>query len=234
MFLSPRRDSCDHYYENGSQQAPTKNRRSRLWYSLLIFLCMIGGLTAYFVLTGWQSSVSAATLITINITAEVADIDDPDNMLGGAVEVGDTIKGSYTYDSTTPDSNPSSTVGDYNHSRSPNGIKLNVGEFLFRTAPNNVVFVVEIVNDHGDPASDNYLLRSYNNISDGPPVTHISWQLDDPTSTALSSTDLPTVPPVLTDWQSIFGLTIEGEDPEAGSGYFIRAHVTSATKRGRE
>ena len=139
-----------------NQPAPTKNRRSRLWYSLLIFLCMIGGLTAYFVLTGWQSSANAATLITINITAEVADINDPGNVLDGAVEVGDTIKGSYTYDSTTPDSNEASTVGDYQHSDPPNGIKLNVGEVLFRTDPSNVDFLVEIVNDHGDPASDNY------------------------------------------------------------------------------
>ena len=217
-----------------NQPAPTKNRRSRLWYSLLIFLCMIGGLTAYFVLTGWQSSANAATLITINITAEVADINDPGNILDGAVEVGDTIKGSYTYDSTTPDSNEASTVGDYQHSDPPNGIKLNVGEVLFRTDPSNVDFLVEIVNDHGDPASDNYLLRSHNNISNGPPVTHIAWQLDDPTLAALSSDDLPTVPPVLTDWQSVFGLTIEGEDFESGSSYLIRSHVTSATKRGGE
>lgn len=115
-------------------------------------------------------------------------------------------------------------MGDYQHSTHPFGITLNVGGFVFRTDPNNVNFLVEIVNDHGNPASDNYLLRSYNNIFDvgSSSVTHISWQLDDPTLTALSSQALPTVPPVLADWQSVVGLTIVSGE------FFIRSHVTSA------
>jgi hypothetical protein len=173
------------------------------------------------------------SVITINITAQVETVDDPDNILGGAINVGDTITGTYTYDPTTADSNAAPTVGDYDHTSSPFGITVNAGGFVFRTDPSNVEFLIEIVNDHGTPtATDNYLLRSYNNLplQNGVIVEHISWQLDDPTCTALSSDALPTIPPVLTDWQSFFGLTLEGRDPAdpPGSGYFIRAHVTTA------
>lgn len=174
--------------------------------------------------------------ITIKITAEVAYVDDYSNLLGGAIQVGDIISGEYTYDSATADSNSLPTVGDYWHDTAPYGIMINAGDFVFETDPNDVHFLVEIVNDHGNPPRDNYLLRSYNNlpISDEVKVDHISWQLDDPTLTALSSEELPTEPPNLEDWTSIFGLTITGCVPDPyfpqDCGYdefFIRAHVTS-------
>ncbi len=182
-----------------------------------------------------------AETITIDITAEVSYVDDIGNTLGGAVEVGDIISGQYTYESTTPDTNPLPTVGDYLHYTSPYGISLEVNGLIFKTDYANVNFLVEIVNDHapGIPPCDNYLLRSYNNLSlsGGIVVEHISWQLDDPTATALSSEALPVDPPVLDDWQSIFGISITGFIPDSdfpyitlpGTEYFIRAHVSSAT-----
>lgn len=166
--------------------------------------------------------------VCIAITAEVAYVDDRGGILDGAINVGDVITGTYVYESTTPDTNPLPTVGDYWHTTAPFGITLNAGGFVFRTDPANVNFLVEIVNDHGTPASDNYLLRSYNNIFDvgSSSDNHISWQLDDPTLAALSSEALPTVPPVLSDWQSIFGLDIQGSSFR--DEFLIRSHVTSA------
>jgi hypothetical protein len=177
-------------------------------------------------------TITANFVITINITAQVETVDDPDNILGGAINVGDIITGTYTYNPATADSNALPTVGDYRHTSSPCGITVNAGGFVFQTDPSNIDFLVEIVNDHGTPARDNYLLRSYNNLplSNGALVEHIAWQLDDPTATALSSEALPTTPPILTHWESIFGLTLTGHDPgdPTGSDYFVRAHVTAA------
>lgn len=165
--------------------------------------------------------------VCVAITAEVAYVDDRDGVLDGAINVGDVITGTYVYESTTPDTNQLPTVGDYWHTTAPFGITLNAGGFVFRTDPANVNFLVEIANDHGTPASDNYLLRSYKNIFDigSNSNNHISWQLDDPTLAALSSEALPTVPPVLSDWQSSFGLDIESG---SFSEFLIRSHVTSA------
>ncbi|MGA1840274.1 MAG: hypothetical protein ACMUIU_06570 [bacterium] len=180
-----------------------------------------------------------AESITINITAEVAYVDDWGNTLGGVVEVGDIITGEYTYESTTPDTNPLPTVGDYWHTTSPYGISLEVNGLVFETDHSDVEFIVEICNNHGTLQDDNYLLRSYNNLQlpGGIIVEHIAWQLDDPTGTALSSEALPIDPPILEDWQSIFGISINGFIPDPyfpdfplfETEYFIRAHVTSAT-----
>ena len=193
-------------------------------YSKLLIL-----LTVFFWVVGYNKVY--AEPICIAITAEVAYVDDYGDILDGAINVDDVITGVYVYESTTPDTNSASTVGDYWHTTAPFGITLNAGGLIFSTDPNNVEFLVEIVNDHGSPmARDNYLLRSYSNIFDvGSNIeTHIAWQLDDPTTTALSSQTLPTLPPVLTDWQSIFGLTIDSE-----SEFFIRAHVTTAKLCGK-
>ena len=192
---------------------------------------------AALVMTYGHVGHTEAEPISIAITAQVRSVDDSSGVLGGAILVGDAITGTYTYESTTPDGNTLPTVGDYRHTTAPFGITLDVGGLTFKTDPNQVDFLVEIVNDHDNPSRDNYLLRSYNNLFDrsAPPdpllpelpvMNHISWQLDDPTSAALSSEALPTAPPVLADWQSIFGLDISSTGP---SGLFlIRADVTSA------
>ena len=170
------------------------------------------------------ASFSFAEPICVRIAADVESVDDPQLGLEGRIQVGDTIFGNYQYDSQTPDSNGLTTVGDYQHDAAPYGISLNAGGFHFRTNPDNVDFLVEIVNDHGSSTTDNYLLRSYNNsrLSNGARVNHISWQLDDSTAQAIASDALPLDPPALADWQSVFGLTLEGET------FFVRAHVTEA------
>ena len=98
-----------------------------------------------------------------------------------------------------------------------------------------VNFLVEIVNDHGSSPIDNYLLVSYNNqpLSATRTISLITWQLDDTTAEALDSTELGLKPPVLDDWESPFGLNINGEDTEGmGYMYLIRAQVTQVSRGG--
>lgn len=173
---------------------------------------------------GAQASPDAP--ITIFIKGEVAEVFDPDNILGGAINVGDPIFGSYTYDPATSDSDPLPTRGEYLHTSPPYGIAVNAGGFHFETDPSNVDFEVAISNDQGSPPEDYYVLWSNSNLPlwNGALVEAIGWQLDDPTGTALSSDALPTVPPTLSDWESIFGLNAYGR-----SGiYNVRAHVMYA------
>ena len=182
--------------------------------------------------------------IIIDIEAVVRDVSDVGGLLGGAIGAGSLITGLYAYESTAPDNNDFPGVSDYWHSASPYGITLNSGSYTFATDPDNVRFLVEIVNNHYS-GYDNYVLHSYQNLDlpGGIEVNHISWQLDDPGMTALSSDELPLEAPILTDWlqPSPFALTITGGLPDpasAGMGYyppgqdfFIRADVTSATLR---
>lgn len=182
--------------------------------------------------------------IIIDIEAVVRDLSDVGDLLGGAIEAGSFITGSYTYESTAPDDNDYPGVSDYWHSASPYGITLNSGSHTFATDPASVQFLVEIINNHYS-GYDNYLLHSYQNLGlpGGIEVDHISWQLEDPGMTALSSDELPSGAPILFDWlqPSPYALTINGGIPDTASGgmgyyppgreFFIRADVTSATLR---
>lgn len=164
------------------------------------------------------------TPITIEIEGSVEYVHDPAGHLEGKIKPGDTIIGTYTYDLLTPDSEPSAYAGLYEHHSPPAGISLNVGNFNFTTDPDNVDFVVAILNDYPPALKDQFWIRSYNNLPlpNGAVVDGISWQLDDPTGTAISGTALPTGPPVLNQWESIFGLEIHIQKS------LVRAHVTSA------
>ena len=179
----------------------------------------------------WNPASASCARIKIEIMATVSFVDDPDNLLNNAVEPGDIITGIYTYDSFAVDSNPLIEVADYRYTTAPNGIRLKVNGLTFGTNPADVDFLLEVVNNYQN--LDNYVVISYNNLfavsAMGESVTNtIDWQLDDPTQTALSSTALPRTAPVLSNWQSIFGLSISsmGDDH-----FFIRANVTSAVRR---
>jgi hypothetical protein len=170
-------------------------------------------------------------LVTIAITAVVETVDDPSDVLCSNVAPGDTITGTYTYDSAVADSNELSYVGDYIFTSSPSGISLDLGDVVAQTAPTKTVDVlIEVVDDEPTDGADFYAVRSFTNLplACGSPVDDIGWQLDDPTGTALSSTALPTQPPQLSAFQSIEGLTVSGTN--AFAGYVIRAHVNSATR----
>ena len=170
---------------------------------------------------------AAASLITIDIEAVVDSVDDPDGWLEGKINPGDIITGSYTYESSTGDSNPSESVGDYEHFSPPAGIWLSVGGFDFETDAADVDFLLEILNDViSGGLHDGYIIRSYSNLPlyTGVSVDHISWVLSDYTASALPNDGLPAIAPILTQWESIYGLRLHGER----GGYIVDAHVTSA------
>ncbi len=139
------------------------------------------------------------------------------------VAVGVPFAGSYTFNLSTPDSNSLAQVGDYVHVSAPYGASLTIGGHTFRTDPQNVMFLLELVNDYSD--LDNYVFRSYNNLNtDGVTVATINFQLDDPTQTALTSTSLAASAPDLTKWQQVSGLDIMGVNGD-GSTFFVRGRV---------
>lgn len=168
-----------------------------------------------------------AQLITIKIEGVVDYVGDPYDYLEGKVSPGDAFTGTYTYDLLTVDSEPLAYAGVYEHDNPPSGISLNVGGFNFRTDPDNVDFVVAILNDYPPLGKDQVWMTSYNNLplGNGVTVESISWELDDPTGNALSSHELPAGPPVLDDWL-LAPLLIHG--PSRGASFGISAHVISA------
>jgi hypothetical protein len=177
-------------------------------------------------------------LITIKIEAVVDDIVEAGGYLNGRIKVGDLITGTFTYDTDTPDSSPYSDIGRYDHYAYPCGISLSVGGLDFMTdfAPGfSEYFTVWIRNDSSGFDVDGISVRSYKNLplADGTGVGRIEWILQDPSRTAISSTDLPTTAPVLHDWPTNFlqfgaGLGSSRDGGELPIGFGVMGHVSSA------
>jgi hypothetical protein len=172
-------------------------------------------------------------IITIAIEGVVDDVRDRDNYLEGRINVGDLITGTYTYDTDTPDANPSSQVGEYEHFAYPCGFSLSVGGLNFKTdfspgAPE--YFTMWITN--GSSGVDGISVKGYNNLPlpDGTSVNNIIWYLQDTSQSAISSIELPRTAPVLDDWDFNFLQLAAGGDVRADPqpGFGIAAHVTSA------
>jgi hypothetical protein len=139
-------------------------------------------------------ATSYGQLITIGITANVTNVSDSYNLLESKVSVGDTITGTYTYD-TTP------SPGYFFYSP-PSGIILTLGDFMFATDTGNVKCLLGVIDNHQGQLHDYYYIESYNNLSlgDGVEVDDILWQIEDYSGAAISNATLPTNAPVLSDW----------------------------------
>ncbi len=171
--------------------------------------------------------------INIKIEAQVTNVTDPHNLLGGAIQVNDSITGKYTYESGTSDSEPDPNVGLYEYNSSTFGIELKAGGFVFKTNSSDVVFSIIIYNDFIYYYNyDIYGVQSNNNsqLSNGILVDIIAWVLLDTTGNALSSDALPTTAPVMSNW-TYNVLNIQGCSPSNPFDmYLITANVTKATK----
>ncbi|MGA2916207.1 MAG: PEP-CTERM sorting domain-containing protein [Sedimentisphaerales bacterium] len=167
-----------------------------------------------------------ADLITIGLTGKIIRADDPQNVFGGQIQWGDTVTGTYTYDTSTPDSEPlDPSAGVYWHYNTPCGVSVTINNFIFQTNPNNIRFKVGI-GDNYPSFGDIYNFISYNNspLPNGTSIDTIVWQITDSTGTALSSDALPTTAPNLDDWNMDYGLSITGP---RGWDYLLRADITS-------
>ena len=89
-------------------------------------------------------------------------------------------------------------------------MKVEVAGFTFETDPANRWVLIEVV----DQVSDHYVVRSYLDLpTSGLYIGHLSWQLDDYTGQALADDTLPPGAPVLAQWTSLGGLTVDGVRP---------------------
>jgi hypothetical protein len=172
-------------------------------------------------------TTSAKEPVAIAFVARVQNVYDPGESLHDAIRVSDLMRGTLTYDPTTRGSNPRPGVSRYEFRRTPFGILIEAGQYVFQTDPNRVDVSIELSNDEGVPPRDTFLLTSRNNLAlaNGATVSRISWQLVDDSARALENTRLSSGAPELAKWRSEFGLTLEGQ---ATVEFIIRAHVIEA------
>lgn len=125
----------------------------------------------------------------------ITDADVGVSSLDDSITNGSSFTGFYTFDSAVLDSETDPTVGDYRYTNAACGVVVKAGNYVFRTSPLHVDFIIETVNRTN---GDSYLFRSSVNVaSDGICLGDIEWQIYDPSATAWNNDALPTVPPNL-------------------------------------
>ena len=87
-----------------------------------------------------------AEILNFTFTGRVMSVDNTGFLLNDSIVVGTSIQGFFIFDSSIPDSNTDPTVGDYWHTSSDAGIVVKAGDYVFRTDPAHVNFLIEAVN----------------------------------------------------------------------------------------
>jgi hypothetical protein len=144
-------------------------------------------------------SVARAALITVYFTGKVTSIDDPATVLTD-YQVGDFVRGSYTYESGAFDVDPDPTLGNYGTSIPPGAFSITIGSVTTVHVGTEVVIMV-----FNTDLEDTFLL--YSNFVVPPPCAMgaSAINLMDTSQTAHSSDALPSAPPLLSSYNIRFG-----------------------------
>lgn len=149
-------------------------------------------LTLAAIVVGWLGTVAAAP-ITFGFTGRVtsANFGPDDQPYPNPITIFSGFNGSYTFDSSTADLDPASSVGLYAMAGSPFGLTVDIGGNTFTTA-NRLLLLIEVDNAS---SLDAYLLGA------GDLALFrllVGLSLLDSMGGALSSDALPLTPPPLT------------------------------------
>ena len=134
-----------------------------------------------------------AVPVTFQFSGQVTGVIDFGGVLGGAVTVGQTFQGSYTYESTLPDTNmnpdPDSSIGYY---ASPASVMhVSIGSLDVWSGIHNAILVYNL------PTGDRLRLQSWGFDSAGLQGVHMGVDLSDDSASVLTSDALPLpVPPI--------------------------------------
>jgi len=158
--------------------------------------------------------------LTFNFTGEVTSRFSPNGVLDSSVAIGTPISGSYTFDSTTSDSNASLEEGRYLYSP-PSRLAVTVGNYTFNASSPNY-FYITVLNDFS--GQDAYFITSLS-VQSSIPVLSMGLGLNDISGTALSSDALLLTPPNLALFPDAQEFYIDNS--VSGQEYEIGGKITS-------
>jgi hypothetical protein len=148
------------------------------------------------VVLGFSETVNAE-LVRVQVSATVEDVYDPGNVMGGAVQIGTKVTGTYTFDTATPDADEYPDFGHYRHPLGVGGFDLSVGGLSVKTdnqAPAGL-FAVDVINSSTD---EGYHVVSFDNLlpwANGARLDNASIDLHKWSDGVMESDALPSSPP---------------------------------------
>jgi hypothetical protein len=138
--------------------------------------------------------------VSFSVNATVREVWDYDNVLGYNINVGDAITGTYTFNKNTPDTDPSSNFGRYEHvpGSGSYGFDITIANTNLKT--NTMMDMFAIMIGDGQGWSDFYAAEQFGTqlpfINDSV-VDSMGVFLDDPDGKLVMSTALSNQPPTL-------------------------------------
>lgn len=140
-----------------------------------------------------------AELVTYQFTAVVDFVDDWGGVLVGSVNPGDTITGTYTIETSTPDSSSSEYYKMYYPMEGPGtGFDFQMGPHSIQTAPSGGCQGLQYVND----TSDYFNTWNNCNFTGTLSVNYAAVDMYDSFGTVLNgSEDINTPPPAVNHWE---------------------------------
>lgn len=151
-----------------------------------------------------QCSSGSSNIVTFNVSATVREIYDYDNVLGNAVNIGDTISGTYTFNTNTPDSDPSAEYGRYEHvpGSGSYGFNITIGNATLKTNTSTDMFNIMIGDANGGTLTwDTYAVDNFGTqqpFINNTVVDNMGIYIDDPSGNTVTGTNLTNQPPALT------------------------------------
>jgi hypothetical protein len=145
-------------------------------------------------LSGLFAQGAAASAITVQVTGHVVEWGDSYGVFGGKMNLGQTITGTYTYDTDTLESG----LGYYRPSSPPANVTVSAGAFTFQSAPTSG-FEISIQQGAGPNSPGGVQIYSFNNqpLPTGQAVEQIQFLFTDPSGQWPTSVALPTGAPTL-------------------------------------
>ena len=153
--------------------------------------------------TGFMSLFGTSSLsgeiVTVNFVGIVDSVNDPVGDFPGVI-VGDTVRGTYSYDTDSVDKTPlNEESGRYLSPIPPAKFAINVGPLSFQVGP----AVTVGVGNFSEGPKDTLVIGGP--IPDTVPDVGVILYFEDPTGTAYSDISLPVSPPDLTQFTTSWG-----------------------------
>ena len=171
-----------------------------------------------------QCSSNNSSIETFLLNATVREVWDDGNVITNNINIGDTISGSYTFNTSTADIDSSPNVGFFEHHPGSGeyGFDLSVNSYTIKTDTNTNPFNIFMYDGQTD--ADIYSADAYGSqipFINGSLIDTISVHINDPSRNIITGATLTNTPPVLNGSEQIREIYISGMgNSPMGNSYF--------------
>ena len=149
---------------------------------------------------GSQCAPNNSPVIKFSVNATVREIWDENNVLANNINIGDTVSGTYAFNTTTADSDSSPNSGHFQHlpGSGEYGFDVSINNYNIKTDTNTGQFNIYMYD--GQASYDSYSADEFGSqlpFINGSFIDYLSVYIGDPSGNSITSATLSNTPPVI-------------------------------------